>query len=73
MHTLFDEVGDAMGEHAGLARTGTGYHQQRPTAVHHGIELVGVEAQGSGGFGGHDPFILGRGSSGRGHARFGRD
>ena len=62
VHTLFDEVGDAMGEHPGLARTSAGHHQQRPAPVHDGVELVGVEAQGSGGFGGHDPSILWKGS-----------
>ena len=38
-----DEVGDAMREHPGLARAGAGDHQQRPAAMHDGIELVGVQ------------------------------
>ena len=42
-HALVDEMGDAMGEHPGLARTGTGDDQQRPAAVHDGVELVGIE------------------------------
>ena len=42
-HALVDEVGDAMGEHPGLARAGAGDHQQRPAAVHDGVELVGVQ------------------------------
>jgi hypothetical protein len=42
-HTFLDEVRDAMREHAGLARAGAGHHQQRPTAVHDRIELIGVQ------------------------------
>ena len=37
------EVGDAVREHAGLARAGARHHEQRTTPMHHGIELVGVE------------------------------
>ena len=42
-HALVDEVGDAMGEHPGLARAGAGDDQQRPAAVDNGVELIGVE------------------------------
>ena len=45
MHALVDEVGDAVGQHPGLARAGTGDHQQRAAAVHDGVELVGVQAR----------------------------
>ncbi len=41
-----DQVGDAVGEHAGLARPGAGDHQQRPVLVDDRVELVGVEALG---------------------------
>ena len=40
---VVDEVGDAVGEHPGLARAGAGDHQQRAAAVHDGVELIGVE------------------------------
>ena len=40
---LVDEVGDAVGEHPRLARSGAGDHQQRPTAMDDSVELVGVE------------------------------
>ena len=43
------EVGDAVGEHPGLARSRSGDHQQGPVAVDDGVELVGVEAVGRGG------------------------
>ena len=39
-----DEVGDAVGEHPGLARAGPGHHQQRPLAVGDRLELGRVEA-----------------------------
>ena len=42
-HALVDEVGDAMGEHPRLARSGAGDDQQRSAAVDDGVELVGVE------------------------------
>ncbi len=42
-HALVDQVGDAVGEHAGLARAGTGDDEQRPVGVHDGVELIGVE------------------------------
>ena len=42
-HALVDEVGDAVGEHPRLARSGPGDDQQRPAAVDDGVELVGVE------------------------------
>ena len=42
-HALVDEVGDAVGEHPGLARPGAGHHQQRPVGVDDGVELVGVQ------------------------------
>ena len=44
--SLVDQVGDAMGQHAGLARAGSGHDQQRPVAVHHGVELLRVEPVG---------------------------
>ena len=43
---LLDEVGDAMGEHPGLARAGAGDDQQRSLGVHDRVELVGVELGG---------------------------
>ena len=43
---LVDEVGDAVREHPGLARTGPGHHQQRAVGVDHGVELVGVQEVG---------------------------
>ena len=43
MHTLVDQVGDAVREHPGLARTGAGDHEQRAGLVHDGIELIGVQ------------------------------
>ena len=42
-HALVDEVGDAMGEHPGLARSCAGDDEQRSAAVDDGVELVGVE------------------------------
>ena len=39
-----DQVGDAMSEHARLARAGAGEDQQRPLVVHDGLPLGGVEA-----------------------------
>ena len=45
-HALVDQVGDAVGEHPRLARTGAGDDEQRPAAVHDGVELVGVEPVG---------------------------
>ena len=41
---LFDQVGDAVGEHARLARAGTGDDQKRPFGVDDGIELGGIQA-----------------------------
>ena len=38
-----DQVGDASGEHPGLARAGAGDHQQRTVAVQHGATLGRVE------------------------------
>ena len=67
MHALVDEVGDAVGEHPGLARTGAGHHQERAAAMHDGIELVGVQplevgasatVVGGGWLGGHGSSIL---------------
>ena len=46
MHAVVDEVGDAMGEHAGLAGPGAGDDQQRAGFVGDGVELIGVEALG---------------------------
>jgi hypothetical protein len=40
---LVDQVRDAMGEHARLARSGTGHHQQRSLRVQHRLTLLGVE------------------------------
>ena len=37
------EMGDAMGEDAGLARAGPGEHEQRAFAVRHGGSLLVVE------------------------------
>ena len=37
------EMGDAMGEDAGLARAGSGEHEQRALAVRHGGALLVVE------------------------------
>ncbi len=42
-NAFVDEMGDAVGEHPGLARAGTGHHQQRATTVHDRIELIGIE------------------------------
>jgi hypothetical protein len=42
-HPVVHQVGDAVGEHPGLARTRAGHHQQRPAAVHHRIELIWVQ------------------------------
>jgi hypothetical protein len=38
-----DQVGDAMGQHPGLARPGAGHHEQRPLVVRDGVGLHGVE------------------------------
>ena len=38
-----DQVGDAVGDDAGLARAGAGQDQQRPFAVQHGLFLWRVE------------------------------
>jgi len=38
-----------MGEHPRLARARAGDHEQRPTRVHDGIELGGVQAIEKGG------------------------
>ena len=46
MHAGVDQVGDAMREHPGLARTGAGDHQERAGLVDDGVELVGIEALG---------------------------
>ena len=43
MDALVDEVGDAVGEHAGLPRTRPGDDEQRAAAVHDGVELVRVQ------------------------------
>ncbi len=45
-NTPVDQVRDAMREHPGLARPGARDHEQRAVGVHHGIELVGVQALG---------------------------
>ena len=45
MHAFaIDEMRDAMGEHAGLARAGTCHHKQRPAGMHDSVELIGVES-----------------------------
>ena len=41
-----DQVGDAMREHPGLARSGSRDHEQRPVLVHHRIELIRVQPLG---------------------------
>ena len=41
-----DEVGDAVGEDPGLAGPCTGDDEERTVLVHHGVELIGVEALG---------------------------
>ena len=46
MDAIVDQMGDAMGEHPGLAGTGAGDHQQGARLVRHGVELVGVETLG---------------------------
>ena len=46
VHTGVDQVRDAMREHAGLARSGAGDHQQRAGFVGHGVELIGIEPFG---------------------------
>ncbi len=40
---LGQQVGDAVGQHAGLARTGTGNDEQRGAGVHDGCALLGVQ------------------------------
>src|SRR5690606_3920128 len=42
-HTLAEQVGDAVGEGAGLARAGAGEHEQRAGLGGHGGELLVVE------------------------------
>ena len=42
-HALVDQVGDAVGEHPGLAGAGAGDHEQRSALVDDGVELVRVE------------------------------
>ena len=44
LHALVDEVGDAVREHPGLARSGARHDQQRSGLVDHRIELVGIQA-----------------------------
>ncbi len=46
VHAHVDEVGDAVREHAGLARAGAGDDEQRAGLVHDRIELVGVQPLG---------------------------
>ena len=41
---LGEDVGDARGQHARLARAGAGEHQQRPLGGQHRFALFGVEA-----------------------------
>ncbi len=41
--TITDEVGDASGEHLGLARPGAGHDEQRPVAVGGRLPLDGIE------------------------------
>ena len=38
-HAAFEQVGDAVGDDAGLAAARPGQHQQRPVAVRHGLAL----------------------------------
>ena len=40
---LFDEVGDPVCQHAGLARSGARHQQQRAVGVHDGLSLGGVQ------------------------------
>ena len=41
-----DEMGQTIGEHPGLARAGSGQHQQRTPAVEDGLALALVEVLG---------------------------
>jgi hypothetical protein len=41
---LLDEVGDPVGEHAGLARSGAGHDEERPSVVEDRGALLGVHA-----------------------------
>ena len=43
MDALVDEMSDAMSEHTGLARPGTGHHQQRSATMHDRIELIRIQ------------------------------
>ena len=43
-----DQVGDAVGEHPGLAGTGTCHHQQWTRRVHDRIQLIGVQTREQG-------------------------
>ena len=40
-----EQVGDALGQHAGLARPGAGDDEQRAALVQHGLALLGVQAR----------------------------
>ncbi len=46
MHAVVDEVGDPVGEHAGLAGACAGDHEERSGLVGDGVELVGVQSLG---------------------------
>ena len=43
VYARIDEVGDALGEHAGLARTSTGNDEERPARMEDGVALVWIE------------------------------
>ena len=43
--TLRNEIGDALGEHARLTRSGTGHYQQWATGVNYCVMLVGIETR----------------------------
>ena len=61
------EVGDPSGQHAGLARTGPGHHQQRPTPVlHRGALGQGQVVHQLGGADADAPAVARRGVGGRG-------
>ena len=40
---MLDQVGDAVGEHPGLARTGAGHDEQRAAGVGHRLPLHRVQ------------------------------
>ena len=64
-----DQIGDPVGEHAGLARPGAGQDQQRPLAVRDGLPLGVVQAGEKGlelgGGVGHGSIFNGSGGGGR--------